>query len=654
MAGDNRRIRKKFRMPSAGAGATRENPSAQIVRRICTIPGRRNAASVLDYFRQPTASVSGLIMSQDGIALPRLSGNSEPVMRQPDLALDGARGGNVQHELLHALPVAVYTTDTAGHITFYNEAAAALWGTRPTLNNDQWCGSWRMYRPDGTPLPHDECPMAVALKEKRDFIGNGQEAVAEQPDGTRIPFMAFPSLLRDAAGEVVGALNMFVDISERKRGEELAQRLASIVESSEDAIIGKNFDGIITSWNKSAERLFGYGTEEVIGKPVTILMPADRQGEEEAILKRIRSGQRVEHFETVRQRKYGGLIDISLTISPIRNSFGKIIGASKIARDITERKRAAEAARRAEQEFRDFVENVSVGMHSIDADGIIVWANRTEMEMLGFTREEYIGRHIAEFHVERPLVEDILQRLTNRETPLNYEARLRCKDGSVRHVLINSNVLWDGDRLVHTRCFTRDITDRKQSEAEIATLAREAEHRAKNVLATVQATVHLTQSDTVEGLKRAIAGRIQALANVHTLFVKSRWAGAELRNLVTQELAPYCRDGDTRARIDGAHVLLDPSAAQAIAVCLHELATNAAKYGALSSSEGRVHIEWSRATDSRLILRWTEANGPLVAQPTRRGFGMRVMERMVQGPLNGEIRFEWLPEGLACEIALMV
>jgi PAS domain S-box-containing protein len=592
-------------------------------------------------------------MSQDGIASPRLNGDTEPVMRQHDLSLDGARGGDVQHALLHALPVAVYTTDAAGHITFYNEAAAALWGTRPTLNSDQWCGSWRTYWPDGTPLPHDQCPMAVALKEKRDFIiGNGQEAVAEQPDGTRIPFVAFPSLLRDEAGEVVGALNMFVDISERKRNEEIAQRLASIVESSEDAIIAKTLEGIITSWNKSAERVFGYAAEEVIGKPITILVPADRQGEEEEILKRIRSGQRVEHFETVRQRKFGGLIDISLTVSPIRNSHGKILGVSKIARDITERKRAAEAARRAEEEVRDFVENASVGMHRVDADGIILWANRTEMEMLGFAREEYIGRHIADFHVDRPLIEDILRRLANRETLLNYEARLRCKEGSVRHVLINSNVLWDGDRFVHTRCFTRDITDRKASEAQIATLAREAEHRARNVLATVQATVQLSQSDTPQGLKQVIAGRIQALANVHTLFVKSRWAGAELRNLVTQELSPYCRDGDTRARIDGANVLLEPNAAQAIAVCLHELATNAAKHGALSSPEGRLHIAWSRAADGRLMIRWTETNGSLVAQPTRRGFGMRVMERMVQNPLKGEIRFEWPPEGLACEITV--
>ena len=187
-------------------------------------------------------------------------------------------------------------------------------------------------------------------------------------------------------------------------------------------------------------------------------------------MERIRSGERVEHYETVRRRKDGSSIEISLTVSPIRNAHGKIIGASKIAHDISERKRAEEASRRAEQEFRDFVENASVGMHWVGPDGIILWANRTEMEMLGFTREEYIGHHIAEFHVDKPLIEDILQRLTNGETMHNYEARLRCKDGSIRHVLINSNVLWEGDKFVHTRCFTRDITERKQSEAQIAIL----------------------------------------------------------------------------------------------------------------------------------------------------------------------------------------
>ena len=587
-------------------------------------------------------------MSHVEVVKPR-NGEFEPLVRQYNVALD-ADSEQRLHELLNALPAAVYTTDADGRITFYNDVAATLWGCRPRLNIDRWCGSWRMYWPDGTPLPHDQCPMAVVLKEGRAI--SGQEAVVERPDGTRMPFMAFPSPLRDPTGKVVGAVNMFVDITERKRSEEIAQRLASIVESSDDAIISKDLDGTITSWNKSAERIFGYTAEEVIGKPVTILIPPDRRDEEAAIIERIRSGQRIEHYETVRLGKQGNTIEISLTVSPIKNALGKIIGASKIARDITERKRAEEAQRRAEQELRDFVDNANVGMHWVGPDGIILWANRTEMDMLGVTREEYIGRHITEFYADRLVIESILQRLANRETLHNYEARLRCKDGSIRNVLINSSVLWDGDTFVHTRCFTRDVTERKQSEAQISILAREAEHRAKNVLATVQATVHLTQADTVDGLKQAIEGRIQALANVHTLFVQSRWKGAELHTLVTQELSPYCQDSETRARIEGPSMVLETNTAQTIAVTLHELATNAAKYGALSVAEGQVQIEWSRTADGRLILRWIESGGPPAKPPTRHGFGTRVMEGMMRGQLKGELRFDWREEGLACEIVV--
>jgi len=307
------------------------------------------------------------------------------------------------------------------------------------------------------------------------------------------------------------------------------QHMAAIVESSDDAIVSKDLDGVIKSWNGGAERLFGYTAQEVIGKSITILIPAGRQNEEPAILERIRRGERVDHYETVRQRQYGGLINVSLTVSPIKNAQGKVIGASKIARDITERKR---------------------------------------------------------------------------------------------------------------------------SEAQITMLAREAEHRAKNILATVQATVHLSQSDTPEGLKHAIEGRIQALANVHRLFVESRWAGAEIQTLVKEELAAYSQDKETRVQIDGPKLLLEPNAAQAIAVILHELATNAAKYGALSVPDGHVQVEWSREPNGRLVLCWTEKDGPPVKSPTGKGFGTRAIEGMIRGQ-QGEIRFDWRPTGLACEISMV-
>ncbi len=278
------------------------------------------------------------IAEQDGIDLLMTS------LQKPGV---GAWGSN---ELLQALPAALYMTDAAGRITFYNEAAAQLWGCRPTLGTAEFCGSWKLYWPDGTPLPHAECPMALALKERRPI--RGMEAVAERPDGTRVPFIPYPTPLFDASGALLGAVNMLVDITERQEAEQRLREsearyraIAAIVKSSDDAIVSKDLNSIITSWNQGAERLFGYSAEEAIGKSVTMLIPPDRQDEEPAILARIRRGERVEHYESVRQRKDSSTIDISLTISPIRDKDGKIVGASKIARDISFRKRAEEQQR---------------------------------------------------------------------------------------------------------------------------------------------------------------------------------------------------------------------------------------------------------------------------------------------------------------------
>ncbi|MGA2488418.1 MAG: PAS domain S-box protein [Xanthobacteraceae bacterium] len=357
-------------------------------------------------------------------------------------------------------------------------------------------------------------------------------------DGTAAWLSGYGRVLdRQADGKAHRLLNVATDITERKKVEaalgenELRLRwLASIVESSDDAIISKNTDGVITSWNRGAEHIFGYTAEEVIGQPITIVIPQDRQGEEHMILTRIRKGERVDHFETIRQRKDGGLIVVSLTVSPIKNSNGNIVGASKIARDITEQKR---------------------------------------------------------------------------------------------------------------------------SQEQIVVLAREAEHRSKNLLATVQATVNLSQSDTPEGLKQAIEGRILALAKVHSLFVESRWTGADLWTIARQELAPYSETDETSVRIDGPQVLLEPNVAQAVAITLHELATNAAKYGSMSVPNGETSLMWSHEADGRLILHWRETGGPVVRMPTKKGFGTRITEAMI-GQLKGKISFDWRNEGLVCEISLPV
>jgi len=239
--------------------------------------------------------------------------------------------------LLEALPAAIYTTDAEGRITSFNDEAVRFSGRVPQLGTDSWCVTWKLYWPDGTPLPHDQCPMAIALREGRPV--RGVSAIAERPDGTRVHFMPYPTPIRGANGKVIGAINMLVDITEQKRAEEAYARLAAIVASSDDAIVSKSLDGIIRTWNRGAERMFGYTPEEAVGKHITLIIPAERRTEEDMVLGKIRRGEVVDHFDTVRRAKDGRLLDISLSVSPIRDFHGRIIGASKIARDITERKR---------------------------------------------------------------------------------------------------------------------------------------------------------------------------------------------------------------------------------------------------------------------------------------------------------------------------
>jgi PAS domain S-box-containing protein len=252
--------------------------------------------------------------------------------------------------LIDALGVPVYTTDAQGRIALFNEEAAELWGRRPAIGKDSWCGSWRMFWPNGEPLPHEECPMAVAIKENRPV--RGVEIMVERPDGQRKIVLPYPSPLRDADGNLVGAVNAIIDVTERKKIEDAASRLAAIVDSSDDAIVSKDLNGIIRSWNPGAERIFGYAESEVVGRSIRLIIPEDRQAEEDEVLAKIARGEHITHFDTVRRRKDGREIHISLTVSPIRDAEDRVIGASKVARDITDRKAAEEAVRES-MAFKD-------------------------------------------------------------------------------------------------------------------------------------------------------------------------------------------------------------------------------------------------------------------------------------------------------------
>jgi PAS domain S-box-containing protein len=302
-----------------------------------------------------------------------------------------ARGDSMHmtgtREVLDVLPAAVYVTDASGRIVYRNKAAADLAGRQPALG--------REFSLDCDPLPHTERPTAAALREDRAICG--AEAIGEQPDGANIGFVPHSVPLHDAAGNFVGVVNMMVDASDRRSAEIARGHLAAIVESSDDAIVGKTLDGIVTSWNRGAETIFGYREEEMIGQSIKRLFPADRLSEEDLILERIRRGERVEHFETVRRRKDGREIDVSVAISPVRDPVGRIVGASKIARDISDKKRAEKLLHdlndRLEQRVAERTRDLAEASDRLLA--ATAERERTEAELLQARKMEAIGQLVS-------------------------------------------------------------------------------------------------------------------------------------------------------------------------------------------------------------------------------------------------------------------
>jgi len=416
-------------------------------------------------------------------------------MPKPTLEKQGVRGWRPDsapftserhlRRLLEKLPAGAYTCDSEGLITYFNDYAVQLWGRAPKLNDpvDRYCGSFRLFSSDGSPLAHDQCWMALAIQRGEEY---NEEIVIERPDGQRVTALAYANPVRDTSGHLLGGVNILVDITDRKRAQENQALLAAIVESSDDAIISKTLEGRILSWNAGAERLFGYSALEAIGQSITLIIPPDRLGEEHMILDRVRSGERLEHYETVRVSKAGRRLDISLTISPIRDSAGRVVGASKIARDITARKQLEEALaervrerlQQSGERFRLMVENVrDYAIFMLDPDGRVVSWNAGAERIKGYRADEILGHHFSEFYQQEDIDRGKPERellIAAAEDRLEDEGWRVRKDGT--RFWANVVITALRDRAGNLRGFakvTRDITERKQADELRAQLTRQ-------------------------------------------------------------------------------------------------------------------------------------------------------------------------------------
>ncbi len=316
---------------------------------------------------------------------------------------------------------------------------------------------------------------AFRLGSIRDY-----ELELRHSDGRITPVVYNATVYRDETGEVSGVFAAARDISKRKKAEEAWSRLAAIVDSSDDAIIGKTLDGTIVSWNPGAEKIYGYTAPEVIGRHMSLLVPPDQLDEINGILGRIRRGEPVHHYETVRIRRDGTPLQISLTLSPIRDRDGSIVGASTIARDITARKQAEEAVRRANEYNRSLIEASLDPLVTINPDGTISDVNEATIRVTGVPRDELIGTDFSNYFTEAEKAKAGYEQVFRDGSVIDYELEIRHRDGRITPVLYNAAVYRDGSGgIAGIFAAARDVTERKRAEAALMAAYNELDDRVK-------------------------------------------------------------------------------------------------------------------------------------------------------------------------------
>jgi PAS domain S-box-containing protein len=335
----------------------------------------------------------------------------------------------------------------------------------------------------------------------------------------------------------------------------------------------------------------------------------------------------------------------------IRDHTGAAIRYSGVDIDVTDRKRTEAALRDSEERYRSLIENANDLVFTLDLDFRITSANPAVKRMLGYAPEELIGTSLSQYVPANQIAKHqamLRQKLSGATEETRYEMQVIDRSGQVHTLETNSKLSFDrGGRTSGIHAIARDVTERKKYEEHLALTTRELSHRTKNILAVVQAMVHQIgkQTGTFAEFQRRLSGCVNALAHCHDLLVDSDWQGANLRELVARQLTAFGLD-ERRIMAAGPSLSLAPQATQMVGLALHELATNAVKYGALTSPAGTVAIEWQYVKPNGSIrLTWKEENGPLVMPPTRRGFGHTVLERMAAS-LDGEVALEFAPEGV--------
>lgn len=693
---------------------------------------------------------------------------------------------------LDAIPGAVYICDHEGWLVRYNAEAAALWGREPSLTDtkERFCGSHRLFLLDGTPLSHAECPMADAVK-KGTHTRNA-EVIVERPDGSRIIALVNIRPLKDHGGSIQGAINCFQDVSARKEIErEVTRKNQDLEDFFENSAIGLHIvsgKGIILRANKAELELLGYPADEYIGRHIAEFhADAPVIGD---ILQKLSCGHKLDRYPARLRAKDGSIKEVLIT-SNSRFYDGKFINTRCFTTDVTALREAERARDDHGERLAATYEAATVGIAEADETGRFLRVNDALCNILGRSREQLlkmtffdytheddrcedislysrqIGGELANYSIRKRAVKpdgttvylDVFSssvrdtagrfrygvRLVHDVTDAKrMEDRIRDSERHMRELLealpaaiyttdskgritfFNKAavemagrvpqsgdewcVTWrlyepDGTPLAHDKCpmavalkqnrpvrgveaiaerpdgsrvpfipyptpmrdtagnltgainMLVDITERKESENRQKLLIDELNHRVKNTLATVQSLARQTARhvECLPDFVQTFEARLLAIARAHDLLTKRHWQKAPLGTLIREVLAPMMDQNAERIRIEGPLFELNPRAALSITMALNELATNAMKYGSLSTANGSLSISWRLGRESGetfLDLQWQELNGPPVTPPTRRGFGTRLMERCIERDLEGDFDLTFDVHGVCCQIAI--
>lgn len=379
------------------------------------------------------------------------------------------------------------------------------------------------------------------------------------------------------------------------------------------------------------------------------MIPSERLAEEDAIIELISRGERVPTFETIRLRKNGEPVDLAITVSPVRDAAGNVVAASKIARDIGDRKAVLARLEESERHFRLMADNIAQLAWIADSTGWITWYNERWFDYTGTTISEMQGWGWKAVHHPDHL-DRVVERVQHSwDTGEDWEDTfpLRGRDGKYRWFLSRAVPLRADDGSVLCWFGTNtDITEMREAEQRIELLLQEVNHRSKNMLAVIQSLVRRSEPGRPDFIQR-FEQRIRGIAANQDLLVSRAWSSVPVAQMIEAQLR-FLNDMGAMVSRKGPDVLLKPSAAEALAMAMHEMATNAIKYGSLGVTAGKVEIRWSiDSEDGRDLFRmsWIEQGGPRPEVPDHSGFGSRIIVDVPRSKLGAKVKVDFPPQG---------